>query len=126
MRLEAFDALETHFGETRQEPAGADEARDRLPRLLGFSNVTFFEDHPNKVKSAGQDSIRGYVLSDGIDANGRVIGFAYRGDPAEPDGTDVFLDETRVDRSAHATLPHRGPRPTLRATRPCPPRSAPT
>ncbi|MFI1050084.1 thermonuclease family protein [Streptomyces griseoruber] len=104
VRLEAVDALETHFTETHQEPAGAEEARDRLLHLLGFTHVTFFEDHPNKVKSADQDSIRGYVLSNGIDANGRMIGFVYPGDPAEPDGTDVFLDEARVDRSANATL----------------------
>ncbi|MFI1030126.1 thermonuclease family protein [Streptomyces sp. NPDC020951] len=104
VRLEAIDALETHFGETHQELAGANEARERLLQFLGFSNVTFFEDHPNKVKSADQDSIRGYVLSNGIDANGRMIGFVYPDDPTEPDGADVFLDEARVDQSANATL----------------------
>ncbi|MEU1515678.1 hypothetical protein ABZ490_26595 [Streptomyces sp. NPDC005811] len=104
VRLEAIDALETHFGETHQELDGADKARDRLLQLLGFTNVTFFEDHPNKVESADQDSVRGYVLSNGIDANGRMIGFVHPGDPAEPDGADVFLDEAGVDRSANATL----------------------
>ncbi|MER6961929.1 hypothetical protein [Streptomyces sp. NPDC000618] len=104
VRLEAIDALETHFGETHQELAGANEARERLLQFLGFTNVTFFEDHPNKVKSADQDSIRGYVLSNGIDANGRMIGFVYPDDPTEPDGADVFLDEARVDQSANATL----------------------
>ncbi|MDX3691430.1 hypothetical protein PV726_14010 [Streptomyces europaeiscabiei] len=104
VRLEAIDALETHFGETHQELGGANAARDRLLRFLGFTNVTFFEDHPNKVKSADQDSIRGYVLSNGIDADGRMIGFVHPGDPTEPDGSDVFLDEARVDQSANTTL----------------------
>ncbi|MEU3619925.1 hypothetical protein ABZ725_47730 [Streptomyces sp. NPDC006872] len=104
VRLEAIDALETHFGETHQELAGANQARERLLELLGFTNVTFFEDHPNKVKSADQDSIRGYVLSNGIDANGRMIGFVYPDDPTEPDGADVFLNEARVDQSANAAL----------------------
>ncbi|GAA2812613.1 thermonuclease family protein [Kitasatospora aburaviensis] len=104
VRLEAIDALETHFNETHQELAGANAGRDRLLELLGFTNVVFFEDQPNKVQSADQDSIRGHVLSNGIDANGRLIGFVYPGEPAEPDGTPVFLDDARVDQSANAVL----------------------
>ena len=65
VRLEAIDALETHFGETHQELTGANAARGRLLKFLefleflGFTGVTFFKDHPNKVESADQDSIRG-------------------------------------------------------------------
>ncbi|MFJ3791342.1 thermonuclease family protein [Kitasatospora sp. NPDC090091] len=102
VRLEAIDALETHFNETHQELAGANAGRDRLLELLGFTNVVFFDDQPNKVQSADQDSIRGHVLSNGIDANGRLIGFVYKGEPTEPDGTPVFLDDARVDLSANA------------------------
>jgi hypothetical protein len=51
VRLEAIDALETHFAETHQELAGANQARDELLRLLGFTNVVFFADLPNKVQS---------------------------------------------------------------------------
>ncbi|MFG2226312.1 hypothetical protein [Streptomyces sp. NPDC048644] len=104
VRLEAIDALETHFGGTHQELVGANAARERLLALLGFTGVTFFEDHPNKVEAADQDSLRGYVLSNGIDANGRLIGFVFPGDPVEPDGADVFLEEARVDASPNATL----------------------
>ncbi|WP_395292281.1 thermonuclease family protein [Kitasatospora hibisci] len=104
VRLEAIDALETHFNETHQEQAGADAGRDRLLELLGFTNVVFFDDQPAKVQSADQDSVRGHVLSNGIDANGRLIGFVYEGEPTEPDGTPVFLDEARVDLSANAVL----------------------
>ena len=75
VRLEAIGALETHFGETHQELAGANAARDELLRHLGFINVTFFPDLPNKVHSADQDALRGHVLSNGIDGNGRLIGF---------------------------------------------------
>ncbi len=104
VRLEAIDALETHFAETHQELAGANAARDELLRLLGFTNVTFFPDLPNKVASADQDSLRGYVLSNGIDANGRLIGFVYPGEHPGPDGATVFIDDTLVDRSANAAL----------------------
>jgi hypothetical protein len=84
VRLEALDALETHFGETHQELAGANAARDELLRLLGFTNVTFFQDLPNKVQSANQDALRGHVLSNGIDGNGRLIAFVYPGEHAGP------------------------------------------
>jgi len=104
VRLEAIDALETHFAETHQELAGANAARDELLRLLGFTNVTFFADLPNKVQSADQDSVRGHVLSNGIDANGRLIGFVYPGEHPGPDGAMVFLDEAGVDRSVNALL----------------------
>jgi hypothetical protein len=104
VRLEAIDALETHFQETHQELTGANAARDELLRRLGFTNVTFFSDLPNKVQSADQDSIRGHVLSNGIDANGRLIGFVYPGDDLGPDGRVVFVDEALVDQSLNAVL----------------------
>jgi endonuclease YncB( thermonuclease family) len=104
VRLEAIDALETHFGETHQELEGATAARELLLANLGFTNVRFYQDQPNKVESADQNSLRGHVLSNGIDANGRVIGFVYPGDPPAPDGTEVFVDEALVDESANAVL----------------------
>jgi Lamin Tail Domain len=104
VRLEAIDALETHFQETHQELAGANAARDALLAELGFTNVVFFNDLPNKVQSADQDSIRGHVLSNGIDANGRLIAFIYPGDHQGPDGTSVFVDPALVDQSINARL----------------------
>ncbi|MFB4277623.1 lamin tail domain-containing protein [Nonomuraea sp. MTCD27] len=104
VRLEAVDALETHFEETHQELAGADAARDELLRLLGFTNVRFWEDLPNKVRSADQDSLRGHVLTNGIDGNGRLIAFVYAGDHPGADGTTVFVDGPLVDRSVNGQL----------------------
>jgi Lamin Tail Domain len=104
VRLEAIEALETHFGETHQELTGANAARDELLRLLGFTNVRFFADLPNKVESADQDAVRGHVLSNGIDANGRLIAFVFAGDHPGPDGTVVFVDDPLVDQSVNARL----------------------
>jgi len=104
VRLEAIDALETHFSETHQELAGAEKARDELLRLLGFTNVSFFADRPNQVASADQDTLRGHVLSNGIDANGRMIAFVYAGEHPGPDGATVFVDEALVDLSVNAQL----------------------
>jgi len=104
VRLEAIDALETHFGESHQELAGANAARDELLHLLGFTNVEFFADLPNNVQSADQDSVRGHVLSNGIDGNGRLIAFVYPGEHPGPDGSMVFVDNALVDQSANAAL----------------------
>ncbi|NUP04256.1 MAG: hypothetical protein HOW59_40645, partial [Nonomuraea sp.] len=104
VRLEAVDALETHFQDTHQELTGANAARDELLRLLGFTGVRYFDDLPNKVQFADQDELRGHVLSNGIDANGRLIGFAFAGEHPGPDGLAVFLDEAQVDTSANAML----------------------
>lgn len=104
VRFEAIDALETHFGDTHQELAGGNAARDAMLAKLGFTNVVFFPDLPNKIQSADQDSIRGHVLANGIDANGRLIAFVYPGDHPGPDGLVVFVDTTLVDRSVNAGL----------------------
>lgn len=104
VRLEAIDALETHFSETHQELAGANAGRDALLAHLGFTNVSFFADLPNKVESADQDAVRGHVLSNGIDANGRMLAFVFPGEHAGPDGTDVFVDNALVDQSVNAAL----------------------
>ena len=104
VRLEAIDALETHFQEAHQELTGANAARAELLGHLGFTNVTFFDDLPNKVQSADQDALRGHVLSNGIDGNGRLIAFVYPGDHSGPDGMAVFVDEALVDQSLNAVL----------------------
>ncbi|MGW0807347.1 lamin tail domain-containing protein [Nonomuraea sp. NPDC002799] len=104
VRLEAIDALETHFEGTHQEPAGADAARDELLRLLGFTNVRFWDDLPNRVRSCDQDSLRGHVLTNGIDANGRLIAFVYAGDHTGVDGAGVFVDPALADASVNGTL----------------------
>jgi endonuclease YncB( thermonuclease family) len=104
VRLEAIDALETHFADSHQELAGANAARDALLAALGFTGVVFFADLPNKIESADQDRVRGHALSNGIDANGRMVGFVYPGDAAEPDGEVVFLEPARADASVNARL----------------------
>ena len=59
---------------------------------------------PTRCQSADQDALRGHVLSNGIDANGRLIAFVYPGDHPGPDGTAVFVDPALVDQSLNALL----------------------
>jgi endonuclease YncB( thermonuclease family) len=98
VRLEAIDALETHFAGT------ADAARDRLLAELGFTGVVFIADMPDEVQSADQDRVRGHLLSNAIDAYGRMIGFVFAGEAAEADGTSIDLGDARVNRSLNARL----------------------
>jgi len=112
VRLEAIDALETHFENKHQEKDGAYKARDELLRLLGFADVEFFPNNPGRVKSASQNSLPGFVLSNGIDVNGRMIGFIYKdsmvwdadGSNVEADGSTVAVDTAKADQSLNTAL----------------------
>jgi endonuclease YncB( thermonuclease family) len=106
VRLEAIDALETHFNNTHQQLQGANMARDELLAHLGLEDVVFFENHSNRIKSANHDSLPGYVLSNGIDANGRLIGFVYKGSDDRPgdDGSTIMVDTILMDKSINTKL----------------------
>ncbi|PVH69120.1 hypothetical protein DL98DRAFT_522365 [Cadophora sp. DSE1049] len=105
VRLEAIDALETHFEGTHQELTGGKKARDTLLAKLGFTNIEYWENLPNKIKSANKDRLPGFVLSNGIDANGRLIGFVYSGsDGPGKDGATVTVDNELLGRSINTKL----------------------
>ncbi|MCG8672126.1 MAG: hypothetical protein MI867_22160 [Pseudomonadales bacterium] len=50
---------------------------------------------------SGTGTERGYILTNQIGPNGRPIAFVYKGNPTEPDGTDVFLDSERMKESVN-------------------------
>lgn len=52
--------------------------------------------------------LRGYVIANGIESNGRLLGLVYPGDPAEGDGTKLLLDEARLDKSVNVALVEAG------------------
>jgi endonuclease YncB( thermonuclease family) len=105
IRLEAIDALETHFKNSHQELNGAHAARDKLLALLGFEKVVFLPDS-EKIKSANHDQLHGYVLSNGIDGNGRMIGFVFPGsiEGLGNDGVTITADTDLIDKSVNKTL----------------------
>jgi hypothetical protein len=83
-------------------------ARDRNLALLGYTNVEFFPDHPNIVSSVDVDPLRGYVIANGIESNGRLLGLVYAGTPTANDGERIFVDEAMLDRSVNAKLVQEG------------------
>src|SRR5262245_5871381 len=104
VRYEAIDALETHFNGAHQDLGFAQAARDRNLARLGFTNVQFFADLPNVVESVDRDPLPGYVIANGIESNGRLLGLVYSGTSNRADGSRVFVDDALLDRSINAEL----------------------
>lgn len=108
VRLEAIDALETHFMNTHQELAGGIAARDAMLSHLGFTDIQYYEDLPYVVRSANADRLPGWVISNGIDAHGRLIGFCFTGTPPRADGLEVFAEPALIDQSANVAMLNQG------------------
>ena len=104
VRYEGIDTLETHFNGANQQLQFANAARDENLRLLGFRNITFFPDLPNKVQSVEKNPLPGYVIANGIEANGRLLGLVYPGTSDLTDGKKIFVDEHLLNQSVNAKL----------------------
>lgn len=104
VRYEGVDALETHFQGTHQNLDFANAARAENLRLLGFENVRYFADLPNVVESVDGNPLTGYVIANGIESNGRLLGLVYAGSPPEDDGANIFLDGGRLIQSVNSKL----------------------
>jgi len=104
VRYEGIDALETHFNNTHQDLSFANKARDFNLAQLGFTNVKFFSDSPNVVQSVDANPLPGYVIANGIEANGRLLGIVYTGATSRVDGEKVFVTNAILDDSINAKL----------------------
>jgi hypothetical protein len=109
LRFEGIDALELHFpGSHHQMVQPARKARDFLLEDLGFD--------PNELEYAPSDdvrtyirksrpiSVRAHILTRAIDPYGRPVAFLFAGNAPERSGTDIFLDEARMDTSLNSAL----------------------
>ena len=92
LRLDAIDALETHYGNPRtHQPLGlAHAAAGELLDWLGFSNVVRAENET--VTSSSPDMVPGHIFTRAADLYGRCIALVGRGDPPQADGSSVFVD----------------------------------
>lgn len=110
VRFEGIDALESHFQNQHQNLEFAHAARDRMLAFMGFSRVSFWDDRPNKVQKALPHPIRGHLLANGIEANGRVLALAFPGTSTldAGDGDLVFVTEELLEKSANAMLLREG------------------
>ncbi|WP_405524289.1 nuclease [Streptomyces canus] len=91
LRLDAIDALETHYGANRvhQPLQFAHAARDELLSWIGFTAV---QREGENVIATTPDTVPGFVLTRGTDVHGRCIALAGRGAPPGASGREIDVD----------------------------------
>lgn len=104
LRLDAVDALETHYGPSRvhQPLQFAHAARDELLTWLGFTDVQ--RDSSESVIATTPDAVPGYVLSRGADVHGRCVALAGRGTPPGTSGLEIDVDVPLLRTTANHRL----------------------
>jgi endonuclease YncB( thermonuclease family) len=108
LRLDAIDALETHYtprahgGFTQHQPLPLAHApADRLLALLGFSDV---KRDRETITSATPDQTPGHILTRFADKYGRPVAFAYAGTAGETDLTQVHVTAAMLRKSVNYRL----------------------
>ena len=110
LRLEGIDALELSYaGSNHQKLPESVAARDRLLHIVGFEDVTFEHAQAGEIERVVRGGypreIDGYILTNGVDPEGRPIGFAFLGFPPHSDGTDTgWLGPDLMAESLNAQL----------------------
>lgn len=104
LRLDAIDALETHYGNprTHQPLALAHAAADELLNWLGFSNVVRKPDET--VTASTPETVPGFILTRAADLYGRCIALVGRGTGPQPSGSPVFVDAEMLRTTANHYL----------------------
>lgn len=111
LRLDAIDALETHFqprignlSTQRQPEQFGSKAADRLLDLLGFDSTTVVRGRGEVIQQANPSTVTGYILTRFADTYGRAIAFTFTGEFDEPDGALVFVTSKFLEQSANYQL----------------------
>jgi endonuclease YncB( thermonuclease family) len=105
LRFEGIDAPELHYGSLEQ-PLGA-KSRDVLLREMGFSNVQL---ENRLVRSSTPKEIRGVILSQAAEGNGRPISYVIVGAFANvfEDGSRVEVTDTILEKTLNTTMLQNG------------------
>lgn len=106
LRMEGIDALEIHYEGSHQPRPLADSGRDQLMTTLGLAPLSYRQPGGTRVRPpAANDGQAGWVASRSLDVHGRPVSFVFAGEPPQPDGSELFVDEALVETSAnHAQL----------------------
>ncbi len=106
LRIEAIDALETHYEGYGQPRVVALGALERLLALIGIAavqynlNVTKFVD--------AQDGVPGFIASAGLDGFDRPIAYVFAEEPGLVDGAEVRGEDLPIERSVNFKLAREG------------------
>jgi endonuclease YncB( thermonuclease family) len=108
LRLDGIDALETHYaprksriGGTRQPIELARAASAELVQWLGFEEV---QRDGEKITAARPQQVAGFILVSNVDAYGRPVAFAFRGEHPGESGDRVALDTAAYAASLNRHL----------------------
>ncbi len=101
LRFEAIDAPELHYLGAAQ-PMGS-ESRDALLKLMGFKDPQFRNDGAT-VTSASVQTVRGAILSNAAEVNGRPISYVLLENDAKnlTDGTRIKVTDAILQKTLNA------------------------
>jgi len=106
LRIEAIDALETHYKGVSQPRAFAIAALERMLALLGISNIEY-NLLVTKINNAN-DKTPGYIVSAALDAFDRPLCFAFPDISGFVDGDEIQSTEIPLADSINFTLARDG------------------
>ncbi|MDD1762040.1 MAG: hypothetical protein LUQ59_07375 [Methanothrix sp.] len=106
LRIEAVDALETHYMGFSQPLGAARTAGDFLLSFLGIDDVEWDENERTVVKA--RDGTEGYILARSTESNRRPVAFVFAGKSDEKDGAEINLDRSILKNSLNYRLLARG------------------
>lgn len=89
LRIEAIDALETHYAGRHQPVQWAQTASKRLLDFCGVCEVVWDAQHKTIVSAS--DGQRAWILSREREKNRRPVAFLFSGDTGTADGSSVNL-----------------------------------
>ncbi|MET8755982.1 nuclease [Streptomyces sp. NPDC004667] len=107
IRLEAIDALETHYGDdesgVQHQPLDlAHRAADELLTWLGFTQ--FVRDDRETITSTTPETVPGFILTGGADIFGRCVALVGRRIPPAFNGYEIEVDERQLRNTANHHL----------------------
>ena len=110
LRLQAIDALETHYKGTHQPLALANKATDALLQDAGIRKIVWKSTKNGKRKkvSTADDGQEGYILSRAIGGYGRPVCFVFSGTTSKRNGSKYKLDVSWLKKSINYKLLKKG------------------
>jgi endonuclease YncB( thermonuclease family) len=112
LRLDAIDALETHFqakgglGTQHQPLKFADAASEELLKFLGFTDIT--RNKNQVVSDSTPEEVPGFIVAKYADVYGRSVSFIFKGEATQADGADIFIDPALLKKSANYHMLSKG------------------
>jgi len=106
LRIEAIDALETHYEGYHQPMPFALAALEKLLGLLGITNVAYSLSVTNIIKA--EDEKPGFIVSAGMDRFARPISFLFPANASLTDGAVLDMSELPLEQSINYLLLREG------------------